>query len=231
MIQYTPDMVLHSNNSSIKLDIKNRMLRLALIEDDALVRSNLAAFFSEQEGLNCVIDSGSIEDFFERAQKIKELDIVLTDIGLPGMTGIEAIPLIRKKFPEASIIIISVYTDSDRIFKALCAGAVGYLQKDTPTNEILDCINIISKGGSAMSPNIARKVVEYFAPKRTYNEPLTAKEQQVVTAMVDGLSYKMIASRLGITLETVRQHIKNIYRKLHVNSKGEVIVKSLKGEI
>jgi DNA-binding NarL/FixJ family response regulator len=82
-----------------------------------------------------------------------------------------------------------------------------------------------------MSPTIARKVVDYFAPKRTYNEPLTAKEQQVIAAMVDGLSYKMIAGRLGITLETVRQHIKNIYRKLQVNSKGEVIVKSLKGEI
>ena len=82
-----------------------------------------------------------------------------------------------------------------------------------------------------MSPAIARKVVEYFAPRRTYNEPLTAKEQQVIAAMVDGLSYKMIAARLGITLETVRQHIKNIYRKLQVNSKGEVIVKSLRGEI
>lgn len=207
------------------------MIRLALIEDDVLVRNNLAAFLSEQEDLKCIISSGSIPDFFESAKKIDELDIVLTDIGLPGMTGIDAIPLIKKKFPEASIVIISVYTDSDRIFKALCAGAVGYLQKDTPPGEILDCINIISKGGSAMSPTIARKVVEYFAPKRTYNEPLTAKEQQVVAAMVDGLSYKMIASRLGVTLETVRQHIKNIYRKLHVNSKGEVIVKSLKGEI
>jgi DNA-binding NarL/FixJ family response regulator len=207
------------------------MIHLALIEDDAVVRNNLAAFFNQQSELSCVIVAASVNEFFEQSAKVDRLDIVLSDIGLPGMSGIEAIPLIRKKFPDISIVILSVYADSDRIFKALCAGAVGYLQKDTEPQEILDSIKIISKGGSAMSPTIARKVVQYFAPKRTYNEPLTAKEQQVVTAMVDGLSYKMIATRLGITLETVRQHIKNIYRKLHVNSKGEVIVKSLKGEI
>jgi|SRR5436190_13708025 DNA-binding NarL/FixJ family response regulator len=207
------------------------MVTLALIEDDEVVRTSLAAFFSRQEGVDCSIVAVSVEDFLVKSDNAVKPDIILSDIGLPGLTGIEGIPLIKKKFPETSIIILSVYADSDRVFKALCAGAVGYLQKDTPVEEILECINIISKGGSAMSPAIARKVVDYFAPKRTYNEPLTAKEQQVITAMVDGLSYKMIASRLGITLETVRQHIKNIYRKLHVNSKGEVIIKSLKGEI
>ena len=207
------------------------MIKIALIEDDEVVRKSLATFFSKEEGIQCAIAAVSVEDFLKQAEQVEKLDIVLSDIGLPGLTGIEGIPLIKKKFPDASIVILSVYADSDRVFKALCAGAVGYLQKDTPFEEILESINIISKGGSAMSPVIARKVVDYFAPKRTYNEPLTAKEQQVITAMVDGLSYKMIAARLGITLETVRQHIKNIYRKLHVNSKGEVIVKSLKGEI
>ncbi len=207
------------------------MIRLALIEDDEVVRNHLAAFFVRREGLDCRIAASSVEDFFVKAEKVYQLDIVLTDIGLPGKTGIEAIPDIRKRFPDVSVVILSVYIDSDRIFKALCAGAVGYLQKDTAMEEIHECIKLISKGGSVMSPTIARKVVDYFAPKRTYNEPLTAKEQQVIAAMVDGLSYKMIAARLGITLETVRQHIKNIYRKLQVNSKGEVIVKSLKGEI
>lgn len=207
------------------------MIQLALIEDDAVVRNHLAAFFFRQEGVNCRIAAASAEDFFARAEKTGQLDIVLADIGLPGKSGIEAIPEIKKRFPDVAVIILSVYIDSDRIFKALCAGAVGYLQKDTAMEEILDCINIISKGGAVMSPLIARKVVAYFAPKRTYNEPLTAKEQQVIAAMVDGLSYKMIAVRLGITLETVRQHIKNIYRKLQVNSKTEVIIKSLKGEI
>jgi DNA-binding NarL/FixJ family response regulator len=207
------------------------MIAIALIEDDPVVRNTLAAFLQQQEELELVTVAGSADEFFEQSKKAAPPSIVLSDIGLPGMSGIEAIPLIKRMYPESSVIIISVYADTDRIFKALCAGAVGYLQKDTPLEEILNCVRIISKGGSVMSPNIARKVVQYFAPKRTYNEPLTAKEQQVIAAMVDGLSYKMIAARLGVSLETVRQHIKNIYRKLHVNSKTEVITRSLKGEI
>lgn len=207
------------------------MINIAIIEDDALVRNTLTALFQQQEDMRCIMAVQSAELFLKKAQEALCPDIVLSDIGLPGIDGIEAIQLVKRLFPETSIIMLSVYADSDRIFKALCAGAVGYLQKDTPLLEILDAIKAIHKGGSVMSPAIARKVVEYFAPRRTYNEPLTAKEQQVIAAMVDGLSYKMIAARLGITLETVRQHIKNIYRKLQVNSKGEVIVRSLRGEI
>lgn len=207
------------------------MINIAIIEDDSLVRHTLTALFEQQDNMLCILAVQSAELFLKKAPGIPCPDIVLSDIGLPGMDGIEAIQGIKKQFPAAAIIMLSVYTDNDRIFKALCAGAVGYLQKDTPLQDILDAITVIHKGGSVMSPAIARKVVEYFAPRRTYNEALTAKEQQVITAMVDGLSYKMIAARLGVTLETIRQHIKNIYRKLQVNSKGEVIVKSMRGEI
>lgn len=207
------------------------MINIAIIEDDALVRNTLTALFELQNDMHCVMAVPSAELFLKKAPEVTCPDIVLSDIGLPGINGIEAIQLIKRVYPETAIIMLSVYADNDRIFKALCAGAVGYLQKDTPLQEILDAVKAIQKGGSVMSPAIARKVVEYFAPKRTYNEPLTAKEQQVVTAMVDGLSYKMIGARLGISLETVRQHIKNIYRKLQVNSKGEVIVRSLRGEL
>jgi DNA-binding NarL/FixJ family response regulator len=207
------------------------MINIAIIEDDSLVRHTLTALFEQQDNMLCMLAVQSAELFLKKAPEKPCPDIVLSDIGLPGMDGIEAIPLIKRQFPQAAIIMLSVYTDNDRIFKALCAGAVGYLEKDTPLQDIVDAIQVIYKGGSVMSPAIARKVVEYFAPRRTYKEPLTAKEQQVIAAMVDGLSYKMIADRLGVTLETVRQHIKNIYRKLQVNSKGEVIVKSLRGEI
>jgi DNA-binding NarL/FixJ family response regulator len=207
------------------------MIQIAIIEDDVVVRNYLAAFFLRQEDLHCRIAAASLEDFFAQAENVERLDVVLTDIGLPGRSGIEGIPEIKRRFPDVAVIILSVYIDSDRIFQALCAGAVGYLQKDTAMEEILDCIRVISKGGAVMSPIIARKVVDYFGPKRSLGELLTAKEQQVIVAMVDGLSYKMIAVRLGIGLETVRQHIKNIYRKLQVNSKAEVIIKSLKGEL
>jgi len=129
-------------------------------------------------------------------------------------------------------VILSVYIDSDRIFKALLCRRRRLPAKKTPPWKKYWNVSASSvKAVLLCHPSFARKVVDYFAPKRTYNEPLTAKEQQVIAAMVDGLSYKMIAIRLGITLETVRQHIKNIYRKLQVNSKTEVIIRSLKGEI
>ena len=212
------------------------MIRIAILEDDGMIRDTLAAFFAKQTGLECLFAAASVPDFFGQAEALSRSgggapDVVLTDIGLPGISGIEAIPLIRKQYPEVSILIFSVYSDNERIFKALCAGAVGYLQKDAPMDEVLAAVHLIQKGGSAMSPAIARKVIEYFAPRKLFNDPLTAKERQVVVAMVDGLSYKMIADRLGISLETVRQHIKHIYRKLHVNSKGQVIAKSIRGEI
>lgn len=207
------------------------MTHLAIIEDDALVRKNLATFFAEQEDITCDIVAESIEQFIELSGPVTKLDLILSDIGLPGINGIDAIPLLKKKFTAVSVVMLSVYADSDRIFKALCAGAVGYLQKDTPLEEVLESLKVILKGGSVMSPAIARKVIEYFSPKRTYNEPLTAKEHQVINAMVDGLSYKMIGGRLGISLGTVRQHIKNIYRKLQVNSKVEVVTRSIRGEL
>lgn len=212
------------------------MIRLAILEDDTLVRDMLVAFLAKQGDLQCLFNAASVPDFFGQADGLAQAggiapDIVLTDIGLPGTSGIEAIPLIKKRYPEVSVLIFSIYADNDRIFKALCAGAVGYLQKDAPLEEVLAAVRLIHKGGSAMSPAIARKVIEYFTPRKVFNDPLTAKERQVVLAMVDGLSYKMIADRLGISLETVRQHIKHIYRKLHVNSKGEVIAKSIRGEI
>src|SRR5688572_11535224 len=101
------------------------MINIAIIEDDALVRENLCQFLSHKRNFTCIVSAGTVDDFFLKADKVRQLDIVLCDIGLPGMSGIDAIPLIRRKFPESSIVILSVYADSDRIFKALCAGAVG----------------------------------------------------------------------------------------------------------
>jgi DNA-binding NarL/FixJ family response regulator len=207
------------------------MIHVAIIEDDTLVRESLAEFLGNEPGICCALVADSVENFLAKAEHVPHLDIVLSDIGLPGINGLKAIPLIKKKYENASVVMISVYADNDRIFHALCAGAVGYLQKGAPLSEVVISIKIIYNGGSVMSPLIARKVVEYFAPRRTYNDTLTARERQVITAIVDGLSYKMIAQRLNISLETVRQHIKNIYRKLQLNSKGELISRSARGEL
>ncbi len=152
---------------------------------------------------------------------------------MPGISGINGIKILKHDYPGINIIMLTVYNDSTRIFNSLCAGASGYLLKNTPLEEIKKAIEELDSGGAPMSPEIARKVIEYFNPKKTnnYQSALTSKENEIVNLMVDGLSYKMIADRMGISIDTVRFHIKNIYRKLHVNSKGEVISKSLKGEI
>jgi len=203
---------------------------VALVEDDARLRKQLVQILEDIDDIECVIVCASAEEALEKIPS-KNPDVVLMDIKLPRMSGIQCVTELKRILPEVQVIMVTVYEDSDRIFKALCAGAVGYLQKDTPLEEVLESLKVILKGGSVMSPAIARKVIEYFSPKRTYNEPLTAKEHQVINAMVDGLSYKMIGDRLGISLETVRQHIKNIYRKLQVNSKAEVIARSIRGEL
>src|SRR5579872_4188068 len=143
------------------------MIQVGIIEDDALVRESLVEFLSAESDITCALIAGSVDDFLTKAAQVPHLDIVLSDIGLPGINGLKAIPLIKKKYESASIIMISVYADNERIFHALCAGAVGYLQKGSPLSEVVNSIKIVYNGGSVMSPIIARKVVEYFAPKRT----------------------------------------------------------------
>ena len=161
-------------------------------------------------------------------------DVVLMDIGLPGMSGIDGIRIIKDQHPDIDIIMLTVYHDSHKIFNSLCAGASGYLLKNTPLEEIKNSIETLHDGGAPMSPQIARKVIQYFQPGKKLlqkKSPLTPKEKEIVVGLVDGLSYKMIADRMDISIETVRYHIKNIYQKLHVHSKAEVISKSLRGEI
>lgn len=208
------------------------MIKLALIEDDPGIRKVLTRYLSAQEEFDCLLVSESIEDFMERSQTIPALDVILSDIGLPGESGIEGIRTTKSRYPEAKILMISIFQDSDRIFKAICNGALGYLVKSTPLPKIKEAIINVYQGDAAMSPSIARKVIEYFHPKKdNRKEQLTAREKEVVQALVDGLSYKMVADRLEISFETVKQHIKNIYRKLEINSKSELIARSFRGEI
>jgi len=207
-------------------------IRIAIIEDDPIVRDGLETFFRAEEFCEslCVVDS--MEAFFEKLKEGFVADIILSDIGFPGMSGIEGIRLIREKLKSVDIIMLTVFRDEDRIFKSLCAGATGYLLKDTPFNEIKEAISIIRKGGSFMSPAIARKIVEHFNPQPKQDEHnLTPREKQIIQGLVDGLSYKLIADRLTISVDTIRYHIKKIYTKLQINSKSELINKSLKGQL
>jgi len=209
------------------------MISLAIIEDDEDIRTGIQKYLNKQSGLSCRCVEESVEDYLSQQTDDNFPDVILMDIGLPGMSGIDGIKLIKQQHPEINIIILTIYHDSHKIFEALRAGASGYLLKNTPLAEIKEAIEQLQAGGAPMSPQIARKVIEHFnSPNKPAPESLlTAKEKEIVVGLVDGLSYKLIAGRMNISVETVRFHIKNIYQKLHVHSKAEVITKSLRGEI
>jgi len=209
------------------------MINVAIVEDDPFIRKSLQEFIDEQEDMQCSAANESVEAFMYRIDSGNMPDVILMDIGLPGMSGISGIKLIKEKFPEINILMLTIYNDSHKIFQSLCAGASGYLLKNTPFKEIKDAIKTVIGGGACMSPQIARKVIEFFRTgnKKEKASTITLKEKQIVMGLVDGLSYKMIADKENISIETVRSHIKNIYKKLHVHNKAGVIRKSLQGEI
>lgn len=209
------------------------MINVAIVEDDVEIREVIRKYLDGLPEFRCKIALGSVEAFLELLEEQIAPDVTLMDIGLPGMSGIDGIRIVRDRYPEVDIVMLTVYHDSQKIFNSLCAGASGYLLKNTPLPEIKTGIETLRAGGAPMSPQIARKVINHFNPEKTIRRksPLTPKEKEIVVGLVDGLSYKMIAGRMNISVETVRFHIKNIYQKLHVHSKAEVITKSLRGEI
>jgi DNA-binding NarL/FixJ family response regulator len=209
------------------------MISVAIVEDDEVIREGVQEYLDNQETMVCILAKSSVERFLAVLNEESLPDVILMDIGLPGMSGISGMKLITEKYPGISIIMFTVYIDSHKIFDSLCAGASGYLLKNTSFPEMKQAIEIIYAGGSMMSPPIARKVMEHFRSgrKNQVQSPLTQKEKEIVQGLVDGLSYKMIADTASISIETVRTHIKNIYKKLHVHCKADVIRKSLSGEI
>ena len=210
------------------------MIEIGIVEDNIKIRNLIQKFLDMQEKMSCKIAVDSVEEMLEHLEKNESPDVLLMDIQLPGMSGIEGISIIKKKYPDIEIIMLTIYHDSHKIFNSLVAGASGYLLKHTSLPEIKESIENLVEGGAPMSPQIARKVIEHFKkpePEKNPDSDLTSREQDIVNGLVDGLSYKLIADRFDISIDTVRAHIRNIYKKLHVNSKAEVIAKSLRGEI
>ena len=207
---------------------------VGIVEDNKKIRDLIQRYLDMQDELSCPVAVDSVEEMLEYLEEHPSPDVILMDIQLPGMSGIKGIGLIKEKYENVDIIMLTVYHDSHKIFNALRAGASGYLLKHTSLPEIKESILKLVDGGAPMSPQIARKVINHFqenAPKKNTDSDLTPREHDIVNGLVDGLSYKMIADRYDISIDTVRAHIRNIYKKLHVNSKAEVIAKSLKGEI
>ncbi len=211
-----------------------QLIQLAIVTDDILIKTSLETYFGNNLTTNIRFLAKN-KDAFIRATQVtrnQKIDVILLDIGNSGISEIEDINTIKKHLPNASIIIINAEEKDERIFKALYAGAVSCLSEKTPITKIEEAITTTYYGGSYISPNIARVVLNYFSVKKaTETSSLTNRQLQIVEGVVDGLSYKMIADKLFISIDTVRHHIKTIYKLLNINSKAELIKKSYEQQL
>ncbi|MFN0276393.1 MAG: response regulator [Chitinophagales bacterium] len=210
-------------------------IRVLIFEDNKHYRESLYFIINGTPGYTCV---GAFVDCTDLIYQIKRAqpDVVLMDIEMPGINGIEAVKKIKLEFPEMQILMQTVFDDDENIFNAICAGASGYMLKNGTPTELLTAIQDVHKGGSPMSSNVARKVLQLFqkfTPHASTNENynLTTREKEILQMLVEGKSYKMIAAKYEIAYETVRSHMKHIYKKLHVESISEAILKVINQKI
>jgi DNA-binding NarL/FixJ family response regulator len=207
------------------------MVRVVIVEDKKPIREGLVVLLGATGGIDCAAAYECCEDMLPRLEE-DDPEVILMDIGLPGMSGLEGIEEVRKLRDDAVIVVLSVYEDDDNVFEALCRGASGYLVKNTPPARLIEAITEAHEGGSPMSSHIARKVVTLFQKSfKGADEPdvrLTDREREVLTGLSDGDSYSCIADSLCISVDTVRYHIRNIYRKLHVHSQSAAVSKAIR---
>lgn len=210
-----------------------RDVRIAIVEDQREVREGLGALINGTQGFTCVAGFRTMEEALERVAGLAA-DVILVDLGLPGMSGIEGIRALREHDSERPILALTVYDDNDRVFDALCAGASGYLLKNTPPARLLESLIEVINGGAPMSPEVARRVVTLFRkfrPPERGDVRLTQQETELLRLLVDGHHYKTAADALGISVNTVSFHLKNIYTKLRVHSKSEAVAKALRDRL
>jgi len=209
-------------------------IRISIFEDNVRLLDSLVVLLEGSPGFQMV---GAFPDCSDLERKIEKSqpDVILMDIELPGMTGIEAVKIVKQRFPKVNVMMQTAFENDENIFDAICAGASGYILKNTPPTKILESIVEVYQGGSPMSPSVARKVLGFMQksvegekksePVENYN--LSVREKDVLSCLVKGMSYKMIADHCNISYETVRSHMKNIYEKLHVASMTEAVAKAI----
>ena len=208
------------------------MIKVVIIEDNTTIREGLGALINGTSGYSCVGSYPDCESFLSKLETLS-VDVVLMDIGLPGMSGIDGISKAKKLKPDLNILMLTVYEDNQSVFKALCAGACGYLVKKTPPSRLLEAIKGAYEGGAPMSSLIARQVITVFQQNQNFSSEeedmdLSAREKEVLNSLAEGNNYQEIADRLFISVDTVRHHIRNIYRKLHVHSQSEAVAKAIR---
>ena len=207
-------------------------IRVVIFEDKAILKESLYQLINGAEGLTCVGTFANCDDIIFNIKKTAP-QVVLMDIQMPGLDGIGGVKIIKQNFPEVKVIMQTVVEDDDKIFASICNGASGYLLKNTTPARLLQAIVEVNEGGAPMTPAIAQKVLDKFrrqspASSKELND-LTAREKEILECLVEGMSYKMIASSCQISIDTVRFHIRHIYEKLHVGSKSEAVSKAIRG--
>jgi DNA-binding NarL/FixJ family response regulator len=207
------------------------MINVVITEDKITIRQGLALLINATEGMTCIAQYGSCEEMLADIQN-HQPDVILQDIGLPGMCGIDGVKEIRKSLNDVVILMLTVFEDEDNVFESLKAGASGYLLKKTPPEKLIEAIQDSEKGGSPMSSTIARKVVTFFQKKKTpaknKESNLSNREIEILESLAEGNSYKMTADKLFISIDTVRTYIRSIYKKLHVHSQSGAVAKAIK---
>ena len=211
----------------------NMIVNVGIVEDDSSIRESVASLIDSASGFSCTQIFDSVESALEKISDPPP-DVLLMDINLGGISGIEGTRRMKSIFPNMNIIMLTVFEESDQIFQSLCAGASGYLLKRTPPAKILEAITEVHNGGAPMTASVARKVLNLFtsvAPPTLPDVHLTTRENEILQPLVSGSSYKKIARELFISFDTVNSHIKKIYEKLQVHSKTEAVTKALKHKL
>jgi DNA-binding NarL/FixJ family response regulator len=205
-------------------------ISVSIVEDNNQLRATLARVLNRADGFRCLSQYGNAEDALKDLPRIRP-DVVLMDINLPGMNGVQCVRQLKALLPQIQVMMLTVYEDTENIFNALAAGASGYMLKRTSSKELLEAIQDVQRGGSPMTMHIARKVVQSFQHTATTAQPtenLSEREQQVLDLLSQGLMYKEIAEKLGISYETVHTYIRRIYEKLQVRTRTEAVAKFLR---
>lgn len=205
------------------------VIRIVIIEDRREIRDGLRTLIAYTEGYECVAAYRSMEEALPQIESVRP-DVALVDLGLPGMSGIEGIQRLRLLIPKMQPLVLSVYDDDERVFQAICAGACGYLLKNTPPAELLAAIREAASGGAPISPKIASKVLTIFRQilPAEPSPSLTPHELRLLTLLVDGHNYKTAAEEMGVSVHGISFHTRNIYEKLQVHSKSEAVAKALR---
>lgn len=211
-------------------------ISVAVVEDNSELRDGLAQLIQGTPGYKCVGAFSSCEQLLGQLKSLKTHPpkVVLMDIGLPGISGIEGVQRVKAQLPGTDVLMLTVFEDEKKIYDSICAGASGYLLKKTPPAKILEAIQEINDGGAPMTATIARKVLSVFqsnSPPPSVNYQLSEREREVLAGLVRGFSYKMIADQCSISIDTVRSHIRHIYEKLQVNSKAQAITLAMKNRL